>query len=125
MSTTPASSVAGALADAVAARDFSGCAALLDPRVDFRGMTPNRDWEAGDPAEVTDVLRTWLEHPDRRVTDVTPTDPEVIADTARVGWLVRGDGQDGPFVFQQQAYVRERDGRITWLRVMCTGPRPT
>jgi len=25
---------------------------------------------------------------------------------------------------EQQAYVREDDGQVVWLRVMCSGPRP-
>jgi hypothetical protein len=50
----------------------------------------------------------------------------VIEDTERVGWLVHGTaGPGGPFVFEQQVYVRERDGRIAWLRVICSGMRPT
>jgi hypothetical protein len=28
---------------------------------------------------------------------------------------------DGPHVFEQQAYIRERDKQVGWLRVMCSG----
>ena len=31
---------------------------------------------------------------------------------------------DGRFVVEQQAYLEERDGRIGWMRVMCSGFRP-
>jgi len=38
--------------------------------------------------------------------------------------LVRLHDADGPRMFEQQAYVRERDGRIGWMRVVCTGKQP-
>ena len=117
-------SIAGELVDAVVARDFERARGLLDPAVDFRAMTPNRIWEADGPAAVEDVLRTWLADPDEEIDGVEATAPETVQDTQRVGWRVRGRGPDGPFVFEQQAYLREADGRIGWLRIMCSGTRP-
>jgi hypothetical protein len=35
---------------------------------------------------------------------------------------VRND--DGQNLVEQQAYLSERDGRIGWLRIMCSGYRP-
>jgi hypothetical protein len=32
--------------------------------------------------------------------------------------------KDGPFVVEQQAYYEERDGRIGWMRVVCSEFRP-
>jgi hypothetical protein len=87
-------------------------------------MTPNRVWEADGPADVEQVLRAWFEHPERDVERVVPTEPTSVEDTMRVGWRVHGSGADGPFVYEQQAYVREDGGQIVWLRVMCSGPRP-
>lgn len=55
---------------------------------------------------------------------IDPAGAEEIEDTVRTGWRVAGEGMDGPFVFEQLAYLRERDGQVGWLRVMCTGPRP-
>lgn len=37
---------------------------------------------------------------------------------------VFGSNAEGRFVYEQQAYVREDDGQVVWLRVMCSGPRP-
>jgi hypothetical protein len=31
---------------------------------------------------------------------------------------------DGRFLVEQQAYLPERDGRIGWMRVLCSGYRP-
>lgn len=119
--TTAQSGVAAAFADAIVARDLERAAALLHPEVDFRAMTPSRIWEAQDPAGVVEVLRTWFEDPDEQVHAVEETQPVSIVDRARVGWLVRISDADGPHVFEQQAYVRERDGLIDWMRVMCSG----
>ena len=123
MTAVPTSATAE-LVDAILARDFSRARGLLDPAIDFRAMTPSRVWEADDPAGVEEVLRAWLEHPERDVERVDPVEPASVEDTARVGWRVYGRGADGPFVYEQQAFVREQDGNVVWLRVMCSGPRP-
>ena len=97
---------------------------MLRPDIDFRAMIPSRVWEANDPAGVEEVLRAWFEHPGRIVEDVKPTEPASVEDTFRVGWRVGGRNADGPFIYEQQAYLRENTGRVVWLRVMCGGPRP-
>jgi len=116
--------IAGELVDAIVGRDFERARGLLDTDIDFRAMTPKRIWEAAGPAEVEDVLRTWLADPDEEIDGVEATAPVTVEDTQRIGWRVRGRGADGPFVFEQQAYLRERGGRIAWLRIMCSGTRP-
>jgi hypothetical protein len=115
------SSVATAFADAIVARDLAAATALLDPEIDFRAMTPNRIWEADGRAGVEKVLREWFEDPDEQVHGLEATQPTSIEGTLRVGWLVRISDADGPHVFEQQAYVRERDGQIEWMRVICSG----
>jgi hypothetical protein len=122
MTVAPASATAG-FVEAILARDFARARGLLDPAVDFRAMTPSRFWEADDPRGVEEVLRAWFEHPDREVERVDPIEPDSVADTMRVGWRVHGTGADGPFLYEQQAYTRERDGQVVWLRIMCSGPR--
>jgi hypothetical protein len=113
-----------AFVDAVVARDFARAQSLLTPEVDFRGMTPNRIWEADGPADVEHALRMWLDNPARDVKRIDALESGQIQDTVRTGWQAHGTGEDGPFVFEQQVYARERAGRVNWLRVMCTGPRP-
>lgn len=124
MSTVPAS-VTASFVEAILARDFAHARGLLHPKIDFRAMTPSRVWEAEDSAGVEQVLRAWFEHPERDVERVEPTEPASVADTLRVGWRVHGTDAQGPFVYEQQAFVREEDGQVVWLRVMCSGPRPT
>jgi ketosteroid isomerase-like protein len=113
--------VARAWVDAIVAQDVAGAAALLHPEIDFRAMTPNRVWEAEGPAGVEAILREWFEDPDEDVQRIEATPTVAIGETLRVGWLVHISDADGPHIFEQQAYVRERDGRIAWMRVMCSG----
>jgi ketosteroid isomerase-like protein len=117
-------SVTGEFVDAILARDLPRACGLLHPDIDFRAMTPSRVWEADGPSGVEKVLRAWFEHPDRNIKRVEPTDPTSVEDTMRVGWRVHGSDAQGPFIYEQQAYLRENEGQVTWLRVMCSGPRP-
>jgi ketosteroid isomerase-like protein len=117
-------SVTEAFVEAILARDFPRAQALLHPEVDFRAMTPKRTWEAEDPGGVEKVLRAWFENPEREVERVEPTESASVEDTVRVGWRVYGTEAMDPFVFEQQAFLREDGGKVVWMRVMCSGPRP-
>lgn len=123
MGTLPASATGGFL-DAILAGDFARARSLLHSSIDFRAMTPKRVWEADGPAGVEEILRAWFEHPDREVQRVEATEPASVEDTARIGWRVYGQDANGPFVYEQQAFLREDHEQIVWLRIMCSGPRP-
>ncbi len=47
-----------------------------------------------------------------------------MADRQTVSYRFRGHNDDGPFLVEQQAYLTEEDGRIAWMRVLCSGFRP-
>jgi SnoaL-like domain len=123
MRTVPAN-VTEEFLEAILARDFTRTRGLLHADIDFRAMTPSRVWEGDGPAGVEKVLRAWFEHPERDVERVEPTEPASVEDTVRLGWRVYGIGADGPFVYEQQAFLRADGEQIVWLRVMCSGPRP-
>jgi hypothetical protein len=111
-------------AEAVAHKDAGALRALLHPEIDFRGMTPRSTWEAGDPDGVLDiVLANWFESSDE-IDELVEAQTGAFADTERVGYRLAGHNPDGPFVVEQQAYLAERDGRIGWMRVVCSGFRP-
>lgn len=113
-----------AFAEALVRKDWDAVEALLHPAIDFRGMTPGRVWEAATPAEVvTDVLRHWIGDDDV-IDEVLRLESTAFADRRHVGYRVRGHNPDGSFVFEDHAHLEERDGRIGWLRVMCSGFRP-
>ena len=111
-------------ASALAAKDFERVAGLLHPEVDFVGLTPNQRWEASGPEQVVSrVLREWFEESDD-IRELVELDEGRVADRERVGYRFRVERPDGPHVVEQQAYLSEREGRIGWMRVLCSGFRP-
>jgi hypothetical protein len=121
---TQAISLGEAFAQALSRKDFDGVTRLLHPEVDFRGLTPGRMWEASDADTVVEsVLKIWFEASDE-LERLVSTQTDKFADRARVGYRLEGLNPDGPFVVEQQAYYGECDGRIGWMRVLCSGFRP-
>jgi hypothetical protein len=113
-----------AFAEALAVKDFDRIAVLLDPDVDFRGLTPSRAWEAsGARAVVDQVLRRWFEDSDE-IEALVSVQTDSFADRQRVACRFAGRNPDGPFTVEQQAYYTESGGRIDWMRVLCSGFRP-
>lgn len=120
---TTTSTLGAAFAEALTAKDFGRVAGLLHPEVDFRALTPNRTWQAGNPQDVVDdVLREWLDD-SVEVEELVDVQTDAFASCQRVGFRFRGRDADGPFVCEQQAYLEERDGKIGWMRLVCSGMR--
>lgn len=114
------------LAHAVAAKDHDAVRAVLADDVDFRALTPGREWQGHGPDAVLETLFDhWFEDQDeiRAVLDVAVGEP--VEDTERVSYRFALRTPAGDHTAEQQAYYRTDDGRITHLRVMCSGFRPT
>jgi hypothetical protein len=110
-------------AGAVAAKDHDRVRRLLHEELDFRAMTPGRVWEAETPSDVLTALATWFDDGDR-IERVEMLESDSFADRQRVGYRFRVRNATGVHLVEQQAYLAERDGRIGWLRIMCSGFRP-
>jgi hypothetical protein len=111
-------------AAALAAKDFERLRGLLHPEIDFRGLTPRHVWDVSDPdAVVTQVLRRWFEDSDE-IEALERLETDSVGDRERVGYRFSGRDPDGRFVVEQQVFLAERDGRIGWMRVLCSGFRP-
>ncbi len=110
-------------AHAVASKDPSRVRELLHPEIDFRAMTPNRFWEPPTPDDVLEMLGYWFE-PGDVIEAVEKVETDHFADCERVGYRFRVSDGDGSFLVEQQAYLKEREGQIGWLRVMCSGWLP-
>lgn len=112
-------------AEAMAKKDAAGMLELLDPEVDFRGLTPGRFWEASTATELVDdvILGQWLE-PTDRIESIEGIERGSVADRHRVAYRFRVVNGDGAFVVEQQAYFEVVGDRITLLRVLCSGFRP-
>jgi hypothetical protein len=110
------------LAAAVAAKDADAVRSLLAPAVDFRALTPRTCWEAHTPGEVLEVMfGNWFGDTDR-------IDTLLAARTGTVGarqslsYRVAITNPDGRHEVEQQAYFSlDADGRIGYLRILCSG----
>jgi hypothetical protein len=121
---TATSTLGSAFAHALSKKDFDAVAALLHPEIDFRGLTPHRNWEATNPRDVIEnILSQWFE-PSDDIRELVKVDSDTVADRERVGYRFSISNPDGDFLVEQQAYLEERDGRIGWMRVLCSGFRP-
>jgi hypothetical protein len=117
-------SLGTSFATALAAKDFDRIRDILHPEVDFRGLTPRRNWEAGDAETVIgSVLRLWFEDSDE-IEALESLETGAFADRERVGYRFRVRNPEGLFEVEQQVYIGERDGRIGWMRSVCSGYRP-
>jgi len=113
-----------ALAQAIAVKDADALRALLTSDVDFTAITPRRHWEAGTPDDVVEIVfGSWFEDRDR-IESVEHVDTDAFADRERVGYRFAVTNPDGRFLVEQQAYLEVEDGRIGWMRVVCSGFRP-
>ena len=111
-------------ARALAAKDSSRMLDLMHPEIDFRGMTPSKSWEENDrDAVISVLLRHWFEEADE-IEALERLESDTFADRQRVGYRFRISNPDGGFLVEQQAYLSARDGRIGWMRVLCSGFRP-
>jgi hypothetical protein len=116
--------VGAEFARAVAARDAGRLRELLGARVDFRGMTPKRVWEAESADETVAIFfEHWFE-PEDEIESVEMLETDAFADRERVGYRFRVRTEKGPYLVEQQAYLSPADdGRIAWMRVVCSGYR--
>ena len=111
--------------EALSGKETERLRGMLTDDVDFMGLTPGRHWEGHGPDEVLDVLlANWFE-PHDEIVEVRSVSTDEVADRARVTYRfgLRCNGE--PRVTEQHAfYETDDDGRIRWLRVMCSGFRP-
>jgi hypothetical protein len=112
------------LADAVAAKDREALLDLLDPQVDFKGLTPGRFWEGTSADAVADVyLGSWVEESDHVDALAQVEEGPTVEDTEQVRYRFHLSNADGRFAMEQHAYYRTDGARITFLRVLCSGAR--
>ncbi len=111
-------------ARALAAKDSETLRELLDPNIEFRALTPRKAWEADDAEGVLTILfGSWFEDSDE-IRSLEHVESDGFADRRRVGYRMQVDTDGEPYLVEQQAYLSERDGRIDWMRIVCSGFRP-
>ena len=122
MSTTQ-TSLGVEFARAFGARDRDWIRRLVDPELDFKALTPRRHWEATGADELLEILfDSWIVDSDE-IRAIEKLDRDMFVDRERVGYRFRVANAKGEYLVEQQAFVTERDGRIAWMRVVCSGYR--
>jgi hypothetical protein len=118
----PASDLALRFTTALAARDAAALRSLFGSEVDFRGLSPSRVWEARTPDDLIQdvILGAWFEAGDviQRIESVQTSQ---IGSRTRIGYRVQVSNASGRFTAEQQAFLDLTDGKITWLRMLCSG----
>ena len=112
-----------AFAHALAARDFDKLQSLLHTEVEFRALTPRRSWEADGDSPTVDLFRNWFDEA-TVIEQVEHVGLDAVGDRQHLVYRFSGHDDEAPFVIEQHVYFTERDGRIDWMRMMCSGFRP-
>lgn len=110
---------------ALAAKDAAALRAMFDDEVDFRALTPSRVWEPRTATEVIDdvILGRWFEASDTiELIEVVQTG--MVGDRHSLGYRLQVTNGDGRHVVEQQAFFDTAEGKITWMRVVCSGFHP-
>jgi hypothetical protein len=72
---------------------------------------------------ISGVLSQWFDESDD-IQALERLESDAFADRERVGYRFSVRNPEGLFMVEQQAYLSARDGRIGWMRVLCSGFRP-
>lgn len=130
---------------ALARADFDGVRALLHPELHLRGLTPGKFNEAkGEQAvdEAIEIFKLWFFENDDRLEAVAWCETRPVGRYGRykLSFGIRGKSpemadsysakrlrdlqDDADWVVEQEAYYEVRDGRISWLIMLCGGYHP-
>jgi hypothetical protein len=121
----PADDLAHQFSAALAARDAAALRSLFGREVDFRGLTPGRVWEARTPDALVGevILGSWF-GPADVIERVESVQGSQVGTRTRIGYRLRVRNPEGTFTVEQQAFCDLTGGKITWLRVLCSGFLP-
>jgi hypothetical protein len=115
--------LARAFVDAIVSKDRARLTDVLDPEVDFRGLTPNYEWRGTTPEEVAEiVLGNWFE-PTDHVREIIAVEVEPFADRHHLSYRFRVENDEGMHVVEQHGFLDAADGHITRMSVVCSGFR--
>ena len=98
--------------------DLAGC---LDPKVQFRAVTPKGFRTADDRAAAAGYLRKWFG--DANQLALQSSDVELMHDRVRIAYRIR-EHEDQWYIVEQQAYCTVHDGQIMAMDLLCSGFRP-
>jgi hypothetical protein len=99
--------------------------ALLDPAIDFRGLTPGQPWEAKTPDDLVEQVFTHWFEPSDDIYEALDISAGQIVDRQRVVYRFRVRNPGGDYACEQTAYYDADADKITKLRILCSGFVPS
>jgi hypothetical protein len=102
-------SIGERFARSLLAKDWAGVEDVIDPAVDFRGLTPGSPWEATESKTfVKEIFQHWFE-PTDEIYEIVDVSTDRVVDRQRVVYRFRIRNPDGDYVCEQTAYFDEVD----------------
>lgn len=118
-------SVGERFVQALLAKDWTRVEGAVDPEIDFRALTPGGQWEATTRKDLIEsVFERWF-GPSVDIYEILAISTDRVAGRNRVVYRFRARKPDGAYVCEQTAYYDDANGRITNLRILCTGFLPS
>lgn len=110
------------MVEAIQSADRAALEDLFTEDVSLRALLPRRDVQLTGAAEAAALMAGWFADSTDRAC--VAYDATVVGDTWRVSYrfTVREAGAD--LVVEQHAYCRFTNGRISAIRLLCSGFRP-
>jgi TusA-related sulfurtransferase len=112
----------GAAVAALADADEDALHGMLDEHVRLRALLPRRSVDLAGRAAVVDEMLGWFDDVPSVVAVATTID--TVGDLVRATYRFALRGLAIEHVVEQSAFVAVADGRITLLRLVCSGFRP-
>ena len=113
-----------AFVEGLAEKDRGVLTSVLDPEIDFRGLTPSEEWRATTPDAVAEIVfGSWFE-PQDHVQEVLEVRTSRVADRHELRYRLRVESEGEMFFVEQQGYFDAPAGRITRMSLICSGFRP-
>lgn len=108
-------------ADALARKDSAAMLDLMQPELDFRGLTPGKFWETSSAEELVHRIMLGQWFPADARTALEDVQTGTVEARQRVSYLLRIEKPEGVYACEQQAYFDVEQDRIAWLRIVCSG----
>ena len=102
-------------------QDWGELAALLDPAVQFRALTPRGFRNADDRATAANYVQKWFGDADQLILQSSQV--SLMHDRVHIAYRIR-EHEDQWYLVEQQVYCTIRDGQIEKLDLLCSGFRP-
>jgi hypothetical protein len=112
-------------ARAIAAKDGVALTGILSETIDFQALTPGKIFAASTNTEAALelILGTWFAP--ARIDELCSVEASNVQRRQHVNYRFRTHLGDDEYLVEQQAYYNtDADGRIGWMRVLCSGYQP-